>query len=450
VSRFIDLTLNGISNGMIYAAVALSLVLIWRATRIINFAQGGMLMITTFIASSVISSSGSYWLGFVIALVSGLLLGAVVERVLVRRVEGGPPLNAVIATLGLLILLQAVAGMIWGGTPRSFPPAFSIRGYEVSGRHVLFGPFDTFTVLAVLGMTVALALLFRGTGLGLQMRAAAFDPLAARLQGVRVTRRYTVGWALVPALVAATAAAALIGVVLGVVAARLRGPYLAGATLAFAVGLPGLADRYPHAFGGENGLIISPPKPPAGLGSDFPLERWEAWIACIAALLAFLALSNLKRSRVGRVLRAVRDDEVAAQLAGLNVARTQVTAFIVSAACAGLAGGTLAVVTQLAAPGAFGLALSLSLLTGIVLGGLGSLPGALWGAIAPVMLPAWSDDLASHFSLSNDVQSNLPLALYGVVLMGVIVAAPEGIQGALRRFGRRVRPRRSISHQEAA
>ena len=196
MSRFVDLTLNGISNGMIYAAVALSLVLIWRATRIINFAQGGMLMITTFIASSVIGSSDSYWLGFFVALVAGFALGAVVEIVLVRRVEGGPPLNAVIATLGLLILLQAVAGMIWGGTPRSFPPAFSIRGYDVGGRHVLFGPFDTFTVLAVLAAAGALALLFRGTGLGLQMRAAAFDALAARLQGVRVTRMYTLGWAL--------------------------------------------------------------------------------------------------------------------------------------------------------------------------------------------------------------------------------------------------------------
>jgi branched-chain amino acid transport system permease protein len=180
------------------------------------------------------------------------------------------------------------------------------------------------------------------------------------------------------------------------------------------------------------------------------LERWEAWIACAAALLAFLVLSNLQRSRVVRVMRAVRDDEVAAQLCGLDVARTQVITFVVSAACAGLAGGTLAVVTQLAAPGAFTLALSLSLLTGIVLGGLGSLPGALWGAIVLVMLPAWSDDIAHHFSLSNDVQSNLPLALYGVVLMGVIVAAPEGIQGALRRIGRRLGLRPSMSHEEAA
>jgi branched-chain amino acid transport system permease protein len=196
MSRFVDLTLNGVSNGMIYAAVALSLVLIWRATRIVNFAQGGMLMITTFIASSVIASSGSYWLGFVVALASGFVLGAVVELVIVRRVEGGPPLNAVIVTLGLLILLQAIAGMIWGGTPRSFPPAFSIRGYEIGGRHVLFAPFDTFTVLSVVGAALALGILFRATGIGLQMRAAAFEQVVARLQGVRVARMFTLGWAL--------------------------------------------------------------------------------------------------------------------------------------------------------------------------------------------------------------------------------------------------------------
>src|ERR1700685_2270510 len=145
MTRFIDLTLNGISTGAVYAAVALALVLIWRATRIVNFAQGGMLMVTTFIASAVIGSSGSYWLGFGVALVSGLVLGAVVELVLIRRVESGPPLNAAIVALGLLILLEAGGGMIWGNTPRWFPPAFSIRGYDVGGTRLLFSPNDTFT-----------------------------------------------------------------------------------------------------------------------------------------------------------------------------------------------------------------------------------------------------------------------------------------------------------------
>jgi branched-chain amino acid transport system permease protein len=308
-------------------------------------------------------------------------------------------------------------------------------------------PFNNLRLASVAYYFIALAGLTLLTGLNGQISLGHGGLMAIGAYAVAILVGRD-GWALVPALVAATAATALVGSVLGAVAARLRGPYLAGATLAFAVGLPGLADRYPHAFGGENGLIISPPKPPSALGSAFPLERWEAWIACVGALLTLLALLNLRDSRAGRVMRAVRDDEVAAQLCGLDVARTQISAFVVSAACAGLAGGMLTVVTQLAAPGAFTLALSLSLLTGIVLGGLGSLPGALWGAIALVMLPAWSDDLAGHFSLSNNVQSNLPLALYGVVLMGVIVAAPEGIQGALRRVGRRLRTRPSMSHQE--
>src|SRR5215212_2142461 len=103
MQRFVDLTLNGIANGAIYAAVALSLVLIWRATRILNFAQAGMLMFTTFVAWSAIDHGAPYWLAFLAALASGFLLGAVVERVVIRPVEGAPPLNPVIVTLGLLV-----------------------------------------------------------------------------------------------------------------------------------------------------------------------------------------------------------------------------------------------------------------------------------------------------------------------------------------------------------
>jgi branched-chain amino acid transport system permease protein len=196
VTRFVDLTLNGISNGAIYAAAALSLVMIWRATRILNFAQAGMLMFTTFIAWTLTDHGASYWVAFLVALVSGLVLGALVERLLIRHVEGAPPLNAIIVTLGLLVLLEAVAGMIWGGNPRSFPPAFSIGGYRIGGRTVLFSPFDLFIVLVVAALAIALVLLFRRTSLGLQLRASAFAPEVARLLGVRVGRMFTAGWAL--------------------------------------------------------------------------------------------------------------------------------------------------------------------------------------------------------------------------------------------------------------
>src|SRR4051812_16773926 len=156
MQRFVDLTLNGIANGAIYAAVALSLVLIWRATRILNFAQAGMLMLTTFVAWAVIDAGAPYPVGFVVALVSGLVLGAAVERVVIRPIEGAPPLNAIIVALGLLVLLQAFAGMVWGGNPRSFPPAFSIKGFSVFGHTVLFSPFDLFTVLVVGALMAAL------------------------------------------------------------------------------------------------------------------------------------------------------------------------------------------------------------------------------------------------------------------------------------------------------
>jgi branched-chain amino acid transport system permease protein len=196
MTKFIDLTLNGISTGAIYAAVALALVLIWRATRVINFAQGAMLMVTTFIASAVINSTGSYVIGVLVALASGFIFGALVERVLIRPVEGGPPLNAVIITIGLYTLLVAVAGMIWGNQPRAFPAAFSLQGYKVGGTTLLFSPNDLFIVLIVLALAGILALLFRATNVGLQMRGAAFAPEVARLLGTRVGRMFTLGWAL--------------------------------------------------------------------------------------------------------------------------------------------------------------------------------------------------------------------------------------------------------------
>jgi len=196
MTKFIDLTLSGISDGAVYAAVALALVLIWRATRIVNFAQGAMLMITTFIASAVINAGASYVVGFIVALATGLIFGAVVERVLIRPVEDKPPLNAVIVTLGLYTLLVAVAGMIWGNQPRAFPAAFSLQGYKVGGTTLLFAPNDTFIVVVVVVVAILLALLFRRTTLGLQMRAAAFAPEVARLLGARVGRMFTLGWAL--------------------------------------------------------------------------------------------------------------------------------------------------------------------------------------------------------------------------------------------------------------
>ena len=207
--RFLNLTLNGVGTGVVYAAVALALVMIWRSTRIVNFAQGGMMMISTFIAYSVLTATGSFWLGLGAALLAGLILGAVVERVVIRPVENKPELNAVIVTLGLLIFLQALAGMIWGGSPRSFPPSFGIVGYQVGDSRLLFNSSDLFAVVAVLVVMVLLWAVFQHTAVGLRMRAAAFAPETARVLGVRVGRTLTLGWAL----------AAVVGALAGVLVA---------------------------------------------------------------------------------------------------------------------------------------------------------------------------------------------------------------------------------------
>jgi branched-chain amino acid transport system permease protein len=193
----VNLVIYGAANGTIYAAVALALVLIWRSTRIVNFAQGGMLMFTTFVAwELVVRHHQNYWLGLAVAIVAGLAMGAVVERVLVRPVENGPPLNPVIVTLGILLMLQAGAGMIWGNGLSSYRPEFSVDFYHVGHQVILFSPDLLFVVIGVAAVAVGLALLLQRTPLGLRMRASAFSPEIARLLGVRVGRMLTLGWAL--------------------------------------------------------------------------------------------------------------------------------------------------------------------------------------------------------------------------------------------------------------
>jgi branched-chain amino acid transport system permease protein len=196
VREFVQFTLGGISFGMVYAAIALSLVLIWRGTRILNYSQGAMAMFTTYIAFTVIGHTGNYWAGFAAALAAGLVLGAVIERTVIRPVENKPPLNAVVVTIGLLVFLEGLAGIIYGGQYRSFPAAFSITGLHAGSLALGISLNDVFVAGAVLGAALGLALLFRYTSAGLRLRAAAFNTYAARLLGVRVGRMFTLGWAL--------------------------------------------------------------------------------------------------------------------------------------------------------------------------------------------------------------------------------------------------------------
>ncbi|MDN5854165.1 MAG: branched-chain amino acid ABC transporter permease [Actinomycetia bacterium] len=196
MQQFVTTALGGLTLGAVYAAFALALNLIWRSTRIVNFAQAPMAMITTYIALVLIDEGYSYWIGFAAALVSGLVLGAVIERLVIRPVEGKPQLNAIILTLGLFIVLHSLAAIIFGSSFESFPAPFGLRGIQVGDDSIPITGFDIFTILAVAVVLVLLVLLFRHTDLGLKMRASAFNPEVARLLGVRVGRMLTLGWAL--------------------------------------------------------------------------------------------------------------------------------------------------------------------------------------------------------------------------------------------------------------
>jgi len=196
MQEFVEFTLGGIAVGMIYAAIALSLVLVWRGTRVLNYSQGGMAMFTTYVAWVVIRDTGNYWLGFFAALAAGLALGAVLESTVVRPTMGKAPLNSVIVTIGLLILLEGVAGIIYGGQYRSFPAAFSVRGLKIGSFGLGISEADLFTAAAVLAAALALFLVFEYTSIGLRLRATAFSPGVSRLLGIRIGRVLTLGWAL--------------------------------------------------------------------------------------------------------------------------------------------------------------------------------------------------------------------------------------------------------------
>ncbi|CAA9317912.1 MAG: ABC transporter, permease protein 2 (cluster 4, leucine/isoleucine/valine/benzoate) [uncultured Frankineae bacterium] len=248
------------------------------------------------------------------------------------------------------------------------------------------------------------------------------------------------GLPFVVVLLVAVVVTAVVGVVVGAAASRLHGPYLAGATLAFAVGLPGIALYFEEELGGEQGLRVSPPDAPGWFddviffitGADMSGTKYLAYLGWILALLVLLLLSNLLKSRYGRVWRAVRDDEVAAELAGINLGRARVLAFVVSAVCAGVAGSMLAVVARLVAPSSFTVTLSIFLLVAIVVGGLGSLVGALIGSALLVFLVPFVTDRGLDAGLNSAQAANFAPLVFGIFLVVVMLAAPQGIVGTIR------------------
>ena len=197
-SQFAEQTVAGLATGGVFGGLAVALVLIYRATEVINFAQGEMAMFTTYVAWQLMQWGLSYWLAFFATLAIAFAGGVAVERVVIRPVERAGVLTVVIVTIGLLILIQGAASWIWTPEIKTFPSAFPTRPIRVGG--VAFSLQDLGTIGVSIGAVVLLWVFFRFTKVGLAMRAAALRPAAARLVGVRVGWMLALGWGLAAVL----------------------------------------------------------------------------------------------------------------------------------------------------------------------------------------------------------------------------------------------------------
>ena len=188
----------GIREGAIYAGLALAIVIIYRSTRVINFAQGEMATFSTFVAWSLMNHGLSFWAAFPIVLGIAFAGGVAIERVLIRPVENASVLTIVIVTLGLALLLNGLTSVIWGGQNRQFNGPFSTRTIDVAG--VPISVQDIGIVATSFALVALLALFFRYTKLGLALRAAALNRDSSRLVGVRVGWMLALGWGIAAVL----------------------------------------------------------------------------------------------------------------------------------------------------------------------------------------------------------------------------------------------------------
>ena len=200
--QLLNTLLIGITAGSIYSLMAIAFVLVWRSTRVINFAQAGMALLSTYFGYEAVTRIGSFWLALPIAMLGGAIFSALVEvilmRVLVKHSSSGPiaAVAPIIATLGLLGLIRSVIAMIWGGQDLRIPPPVSNNGFTVNGEVLVFSPLKLLILITTLILMALLTLLFQRTNLGLSLRASAYAPEIARLSGIRVDLTRTLGWAL--------------------------------------------------------------------------------------------------------------------------------------------------------------------------------------------------------------------------------------------------------------
>jgi branched-chain amino acid transport system permease protein len=200
VTEFAQQVVAGLASGSIYATLALAIVIIYRSTGVVNFAQGELATFTTFIAWTLVEHGVGYWGAFALTVLIAFAGGVALERLIVRPVERGPVLTIVILTIGLFIMLGGLSNWIWKAEVRSFPPnrPFPTSTWDLGG--VAISKQDVGILGVTLGLVLLLYLLFQHTKIGLALRAAALNPAASRLVGVRVGWMLALGWGLAAAI----------------------------------------------------------------------------------------------------------------------------------------------------------------------------------------------------------------------------------------------------------
>jgi branched-chain amino acid transport system permease protein len=245
----------------------------------------------------------------------------------------------------------------------------------------------------------------------------------------------------------AAAVAGVAGFLLGIPALRFTGLYLALATFAIAIALPAVIKKYSGFTGGGQGInlfglpeLTASVEPVSILGLELDFNNWLYALSWTVALVLYALAWLLLRGRTGRAFRAVRDSETAAVSAGVSLARYKTLAFAISAAYAGVAGSLFAIATTFVNPDTFPIALSIFLLVGVVLGGLGSLAGLVLGAVVIQFLPLWAqgEGIGSYLPdaiVEQTKKPGAPAVIYGAVLIALMFALPNGFAGLIRRLG---------------
>ncbi len=280
-SRFMSDVFNGVANGIIFSLIALSLVVVWQSTNVLNFAQGAMATFATYIGMTQVEHGINIWLCMVISVVVGFIFGGLTERVLIRPLYGKPDINPIVVMVGFLGFLQFLAAAIWGNIPRILPSPFSQVFYTSKGHTIFLSPFVVFQILTAVTVMMIVALVFRFTTLGLKLRAAALAPEVARLLGVRVDLLLTFGWMISSAVGSFTA------ILVAMQNGSALSPSVMGSVFIFgfiAAAVGGLDSPIGAVVGG---LLI-------GLVEQFTLDYWQANMAPVMALVVLIVVLMIR------------------------------------------------------------------------------------------------------------------------------------------------------------